>query len=83
MSGNPTPLIKIGQSLLCTDRVSFKNLVFRVYRTPVTPKNMKILTISEFDEIRMGNYILLDESNGEVRFVIRDLEIFSGFQPVV
>ena len=47
-----------------------------VYHTPVTSKNMKILIISEFNEIRLGTKISQDDSNGEVRFLIRDLEIF-------
>ena len=34
----------------------------------------EIPTASEFDEIRHGSYISQDDSNGEVRFVIRDLE---------
>ena len=34
----------------------------------------ELSTVSEFDEIRRGSYISRDDSNGEVRFVIRDLE---------
>ena len=37
-------------------------------------KNVQIPTVSEFDEIRRVSYISRDNSNGEVRFVIRDLE---------
>ena len=36
----------------------------------------EIPTVSKFDEIRHGSYILRDDSNGEVRFIIRDLENF-------
>ena len=36
----------------------------------------EIPTVLEFDEIRRGSYISRDDSNGEVRFVIRDLENF-------
>ena len=44
--------------------------------TSVASKNVKIPTVSEFDEIRRGSYISRDDSNGEVRFIIRDLEKF-------
>ena len=44
--------------------------------TPVVSKNVKISTVSEFDEIRRGSWISQDDSNGEVHFVIRDLEKF-------
>ena len=37
---------------------------------------MKIPIISEFEKIRLDNYIFLEKSNGEVGFVIRDLENF-------
>ena len=46
---------------------------------PGASKNVQILTVSEFDKIQRGSYILLDDSNGEIRFVIRDLEIFFYF----
>ena len=36
----------------------------------------KIPTVSEFNEIRRGSYISRDDSNGEVLFIIRDLEKF-------
>ena len=36
----------------------------------------EIPTFSEFDEIRRVSYISRDNSNGEVRFIIRDLEKF-------
>ena len=39
----------------------------------------EISTVSEFDKIRRGSWILRDDSNGEVRFVIRDLEKFWTF----
>ena len=32
--------------------------------------------VSEFDEIRSGSLISREDSNGEVRFIIRDLEKF-------
>ena len=40
---------------------------------------MKISTVSEFDEIRLCNKISQYESNGEVRFVIRNLENFQVY----
>ena len=36
-------------------------------------KIREIPTVSKFDEIRRGSWISRDNSNGEVRFVIRDL----------
>ena len=36
----------------------------------------EIPTVSEFDEIRSGSLISREDSNGEVRFIIRDLEKF-------
>ena len=39
-------------------------------------KNVQILTLLEFDKIRRVSYILRDDSNGEIRFVIRDLKNF-------
>ena len=39
-------------------------------------KKREILTVSEFDAIRRGSYILQDDSIGEARFIIRDLEKF-------
>ena len=32
------------------------------------------LTVSEFNEIHLGESISRDDSNGEVRFIIQDLE---------
>ena len=46
------------------------------YTTLVSSKNLQIPTVSEFDENRRGSYISRDDSNGEVHFVIRDLEKF-------
>ena len=44
------------------------------------PENRRnIPTVSEFDETFMGHWISQDESNGAVRFIIRDLENFLGF----
>ena len=37
-------------------------------------KNVLTLTVSEFDEILRASYISQDDPNGEIRFVIRDLE---------
>ena len=37
-------------------------------------KNVSTPTISEFYEILYARYISRDDSNGEIRFVIRDLE---------
>ena len=37
-------------------------------------KNVPTPNVSEFDEIRRTSYILRDDSNGEIRFIIRDLE---------
>ena len=39
-------------------------------------KNMQIPTVSKFDEIRRVSWISRDDSNGEIRFVIRNLEKF-------
>ena len=36
----------------------------------------EILTVLELDGIRRGSYISRDDSIGEVRFIIRDLENF-------
>ena len=36
-------------------------------------------TVLEFDEIEHGSSISQDDSNGEVRFIIRDLEKISIF----
>ena len=44
-------------------------------------KKREISTILEFDEIRRGSSISRDDSNGEVRFVIRDLEKFRVILP--
>ena len=41
-------------------------------------KNMKF-RLSEFDKIRCGSYISRDDSNGEIHFVIQDLENFRVF----
>ena len=44
------------------------------------PENRKnIPTVLEFDETFLSHWISRDESNGAVRFVIRDLENFLGF----
>ena len=37
-------------------------------------KNVPTPHVSEFDEILRGNYISRDDSNGVIRFIIRDLE---------
>ena len=37
-------------------------------------KNVSTPIVSEFDEILRANYISQDDSNGAIRFVIRDLE---------
>ena len=47
--------------------------------TLVASKNVQIRTVSEFDEIRRGRYILRDDSNGEIRLVIRDLKNIPDF----
>ena len=39
----------------------------------------EIPTVSEFDEIQRDSYISRDNSNGEICFVIRDLEKFQVF----
>ena len=41
-----------------------------------TSKNVQIPHVLEFDEIRRGSYTPRDDSNGEIRFIIRDLEKF-------
>ena len=38
-----------------TSKIFFKILVFGVHRTPVTPKNVKIPTVSEFNENFLSN----------------------------
>ena len=42
----------------------------------------EISIVLEFDEIRRGSYISRDDSNGEIRFVIRDLEKFWVFTEI-
>ena len=42
----------------------------------------EIPTVSEFNKIRRGSYISRDDSNGEVRLVIRDLEKFRIFTEI-
>ena len=42
------------------------------HTTLVASKNVQILTVLEFDEIQRSR----DDSNGEIRFIIRDLEKF-------
>ena len=37
-------------------------------------KNVPTPTVSEYYEILRASYISRDDSNGEIRFVIRDLE---------
>ena len=37
-------------------------------------KNVPTPTVSEFDEIQRVSEISRDDSNGEIRFIIRDLE---------
>ena len=37
-------------------------------------KNVTTPTVSEYYEILCANYIFRDDSNGEIRFVIQDLE---------
>ena len=44
------------------------------HRNRDASKNVLTLTVSEFDEILRSSYILLDDSNGEIRFINRDLE---------
>ena len=44
------------------------------YPNRVASKNMLTPTVSEFDEILRASYISRDDSNGEIRFVIRDPE---------
>ena len=44
------------------------------------PENRKnIPIVSDFDETFLGHWISRDESNGVVRFVIRDLDNFLSF----
>ena len=49
-----------------------------VLRHPIldVSKNVLILTVLEFDEIRRVSHISRDDSNGKIRFIIRDLEKF-------
>ena len=51
-----------------------KNPVFEIHLTPVALKFEKNLTVSEFNEIRLGDKISRDDFNGKVHFVIRDLK---------
>ena len=44
--------------------------------TLVASINVQIPAVSEFDEIQRGSLISRDDSNGEVHFLIRDLEKF-------
>ena len=39
-------------------------------------KKHEIMTVSEFDKIQRGDKVSRDNSNGEVRFIIQDLEKF-------
>ena len=43
---------------------------------------MQISIASKFDEIRRGSYISREDSNGEIRFIIRDLEKFWIFTEI-
>ena len=43
----------------------------------------EIPTISEFDEIQRVSYISQDDSNGEVHFLIRDLEKFRVLTKII
>ena len=47
-----------------------------VLRHPIldASKNVQIPTVSEFDKIQHVRWISQDDSNGEIRFVIRDLK---------
>ena len=47
-----------------------------VFRHPKldASKNVQILSVLEFDEFRRGSEISRDDSNGEIHFIIRDLE---------
>ena len=48
-----------------------------------TSKNVQIPTLSKFNKIQRVSYISRDDSNGEIRFVIRDLEKFQIFTEMV
>ena len=48
----------------------------------VSSKNVQISTVSKFDEIQRGSYISRDDSNGEICFVIRDLQKFWIFTEI-
>ena len=48
-------LHELSLNYFTTFKILFKNLIFGVHRIPVTLKNVKIPTISEFDEIRLDN----------------------------
>ena len=55
-----------------------------VLRHPIldASKNVQIPTVSKFDEIQRVSYILQDDSNGEICFVIRDIEKFQIFTEI-
>ena len=70
-------LYELSLNYYSTSKIFFKNLFFFwVHRIPITLKNVKILTVLEFDEIRLGSKISRDDSNSIVCFIIRDLENF-------
>ena len=51
-------------------------MLFLLHPKRDASKNVSIPTVSEFDEIRRVSWISRDDSNDEIRFVIRDLEKF-------
>ena len=51
--------------------------------TLVSSKNVKIPIVSEFDEIQRVSQIWQDDSNSEIRFIIRDLENFWIFTEIM
>ena len=58
------------------------NIKFTIAATTFM-KNTSFAIVSEFKKIHLGNWVLRDESNDEVNFVIRDLENFSGLQHIL
>ena len=84
VSSTSSPLPLVGH---CALMMSSVTLVWHVSscHVPSNPcclEKCEILTVSKFDKNRLDNLISRDEFNGEVHFVIRDLERFIGMQPV-
>ena len=62
----------VHEYLLCVTFVASK--IFLRHPKRDASKNVPTPTVSEYYEILSANWIFRDDSNGEIRFVIRDLE---------